>query len=145
MNKQNSILIAGCGDLGAALAGRLVASGYQVSGLRRSDSVLPDGVQGLRGDVTQPESLRNLAALRPEILVYCVSANAQTDDQYHAIYVQGLRHVLNALDQAKSLRHVFFVSSTRVYGQSSDALLREDDQAIATDFGGQRLLEGRLC
>ena len=37
---------------------------------------------------------------------------------------------------------MFFVSSTRVYGQPVDALLDETVDAIPSDFGGERLLQG---
>ncbi|NOT69115.1 MAG: NAD-dependent epimerase/dehydratase family protein [Methylophilaceae bacterium] len=135
------ILIAGCGDLGCALAALLLNTGHKVSALRRSDSALPHGAQSLRGDVTQPATLQNLAALKPDILVYCASASAQTDDSYRAIYVDGLRNVLAELNNSHNLRHVFFVSSTRVYGQPSDELLNENCPAQAADFGGERLLQ----
>ncbi|HEY9210492.1 MAG TPA: SDR family NAD(P)-dependent oxidoreductase, partial [Methylotenera sp.] len=39
------------------------------------------------------------------------------------------------------LKHVFFVSSTRVYGQDTQALLDASIPAQPADFGGQRLLE----
>lgn len=139
-----SVLIAGCGDLGSKLAELLVTAGHQVTGLRRSAAPLPAGVQLLRGDVTQATSLQGLTTLKPDILVYCVAANGQTDDQYRAAYVDGLRNVLMALLPSKSLRHVFFVSSTRVYGQQSDNLLNEDTPAEPNDFGGKRLMEAEM-
>jgi len=139
--KQAHVLIAGCGDLGCALGQRLVADGLKVTGLRRSNAPLPDGMQAVKADVTQPQTLRGLAALKPDILVYCVAADALTDDSYRAHYVDGLRNVLAVLKNAASLRHVFFVSSTRVYGQQTDDLLDETTPAIPVDFGGQRLLE----
>lgn len=135
------ILIAGCGDLGSALGQDLVARGYRVAGLRRSNSPLPGGIRTLHADVTQPKTLEHLAELRPAILVYSVAANAQSDEDYRAHYVDGLRNVLAALQSNGSLRHVFFVSSTRVYGQPSEAILNEDVAAIPADFGGRRLLE----
>jgi nucleoside-diphosphate-sugar epimerase len=39
------------------------------------------------------------------------------------------------------LRHVFFISSTRVYGRQSDGWLDENSPALPADFGGRRLLE----
>lgn len=135
------ILIAGCGDLGSALGQDLVARGYRVAGLRLSDPPLPGGIRTLHADVTQPQTLEHLAELRPAILVYSVAANAQNDEDYRAHYVDGLRNVLSALQSSGNLRQVFFVSSTRVYGQSSEATLNEDMAAIPADFGGQRLLE----
>lgn len=136
-----TVLIAGCGDLGCTLGRQLVADGLAVIGLRHSAAPLPDGMQVLQADVTQPHTLQGLAALKPDILVYCIAADAQTDDSYRAHYVDGLRHVLAALAGADSLRHVFFVSSTRVYGQQTDELLDETIPAIPADFGGERLLE----
>jgi nucleoside-diphosphate-sugar epimerase len=134
------ILIAGCGDLGSALGQDLVARGLQVAGLRRSPLPLPGGIRALQADVTQPQTLYRLASLRPAVLVYCVAADAQSDDDYRAQYVDGLRNTLAALGTA-GLRHVFFVSSTRVYGQSSNKPLNEETPANPTDFGGRRLLE----
>lgn len=136
------VLIAGCGDLGSKLAELLVKIGMDVYGLRRGDAALTSGVTAVRGDVTQPATLQALSAIKPQILVYCVAAGEQTDANYHAIYVDGLRNVLDQILPAQSLKHVFFVSSTRVYGQASDALLNEATPAQPADFGGKRLLEG---
>lgn len=135
------VLIVGYGDLGQAVGQALLADGLQVCGLRRSVCSHQGGVTMLCGDVTQPASLAAIGAMAPHILVYCVAASAQSDDDYRACYVDGLRHVLTALEGARSLRHVFFVSSTRVYGQPGDALLGEADAPMPADFGGRRLLE----
>ncbi|HSI23948.1 MAG TPA: SDR family oxidoreductase [Methylophilaceae bacterium] len=135
------ILIAGCGDLGSALGQDLVTRGYRVAGLRRNAALLPGGIRTLSADVTQAHTLDRLAELRPSILVYSVSANAQSDDNYRAHYVDGLRNTLTALEFVGSLRHVFFVSSTRVYGPSTEEFLNERTPAIPADFGGRRLLE----
>ena len=135
------ILIAGCGDLGSTLGQSLATAGYRIAGLRRTAAPLSNGIRTLSGDVTQADTLNHLAKLRPSILVYSVSADTQSDDSYRAHYVDGLRNMLTALKFADSLRHVFFVSSTRVYGQSTEELVNERTPAIPADFGGQRLLE----
>jgi len=142
LNAASRILIAGCGDLGGALGTLLSTRGLHVFGMRRNPSALPPGLQGVAGDVTRAETLSGLSGLAPDILIYCVSADAQSDHSYRAHYVDGLRHVLDALRGVASLRHVFFVSSTRVYGQPGDDLLTEADAALPADFGGERLLEG---
>ncbi|MFA6179524.1 MAG: SDR family oxidoreductase [Candidatus Methylopumilus sp.] len=135
------VLIAGCGDVGSYLGQLLVAKDYAVTGLRRIEAPLPDGMQALRADVTQPDSLKSLASLAPEILVYCVAAGAHTDESYRAQYVDGLRNVLAALSDAASLRHVIFTSSTGVYGQQGDALLDETTIPMPSDFSGERMLQ----
>lgn len=134
------VLIFGCGDLGGAVAKRLSSLGFDTIGVRRRNSSI-EGVTIIQADVTQPASLIALKFVQPEILIYCVAANGQTDEQYKAHYVDGLRHVLAMQSENSKLKHVFFVSSTRVYGQQTDALLDESSPAIPADFGGMRLLE----
>ena len=135
------MLIAGCGDLGCELGRQLLAQGIAVTGLRRSDSPLPQGIVAIRADVTAPDSLRGLAALQPQVLVYSVAATASDDDSYRRHYVQGLSNLLAALRDSTTLRHVFFVSSTRVYGQQGGMVLDERVPAWPADFRGRRLLE----
>lgn len=134
------ILIVGCGDLGVAIASRLVDEKYEVIGLRRSLQTLPQ-MQMLQGDVTDASSLQALVALMPEIVIYCVAANGQSDAAYQAQYVTGLKNILASQSRNQQLQHVFFVSSTRVYGQETTAILDESIPALPADFGGERLLE----
>jgi len=134
------VLIVGCGDLGTAIATRLQQS-YEVIGLRRSNQQLPLGMQTIQADVTQPNTLTALEKLNPDIVIYCVAASAQTDENYQTHYVTGLKNILTTQTSNTILQHVFFVSSTRVYGQSSEEILDENTTAIPEDFGGERLLE----
>jgi nucleoside-diphosphate-sugar epimerase len=138
------VLIVGYGDLGKAIGQELLTDGAQIWGLRRSVCSHADGVSMLAGDVTQPSSLAGIRAIDPHIVVYCVAAIEQSDADYRVRYVEGLRHVLAALAGALSLQHVFFVSSSRVFGQPGNALLSESDPAMPADFGGRRLLEAEL-
>ena len=139
------ILIIGCGDLGAAIALQLHQSQHEVIGVRISQQNLPNGMQTIQADVTNPATLIQLTHIHPEIIIYCVAASAQTDENYQAHYVQGLKNVLATQIKNTHLQHVFFVSSTRVYGQThaqnSQDILDENTVAIAADFGGERLLE----
>jgi len=134
------VLIVGCGDLGGTVATQLSALDIQVIGVRRRDIAI-GGIQIIQADITQPASLSGLNQIQPEILIYCVAANGQTDEQYKGHYVDGLRNVLATQSENANLKHVFFVSSTRVYGQKTDVLLDESTTAIAMDFGGERLIE----
>lgn len=137
---MNKVLVVGCGDLGASVANNLAETGLEVIGLRRTATQI-QGIHILQADVTQPASLNGLASIQPDILIYCVAANGQSDEQYKAHYVDGLRNVLATQTQNPHLQHVFFVSSTRVYGQVSDSLLDENTVPEPADFGGERLLE----
>lgn len=134
------VLIVGCGNLGTAVAMRLQQA-HEVIGLRQSCQPLPHGMQTIQADVTQSHTLSQLEKLNPNFIIYCVAASAQTDENYRAHYVQGLRNVLATQSQNTNLQHVFFVSSTRVYGQNAQEILDENTLAIPADFGGERLLE----
>ena len=137
---MSKVLVAGCGDLGMVLARRLAEAGHDVVGLRRSVEAMPAGVQLLTADVTSPSTLERLATIQPEILVYCVAATEHSDENYRLSYVEGLRNVLAVLENVP-LRHVFFVSSTSVYGQETQEWLDEDTLPLPRDFSGQRMLE----
>lgn len=136
------VLIIGCGELGTAIATRLHQSRHEVIGVRQSDKSSPLGIHTIQADVTQPDSLSALENLNPNIVIYCVSASASTDESYQAHYVTGLKNVLATQANNQALQHVFFVSSTRVYGQPTQDLLDETTAAKPADFGGERLLEG---
>jgi len=145
-NAFTKVLIVGFGDLGAETARLLVQSGIHVAGLKRSFSVVLDessnvSIEMIAADVTQPSTLTGLETLHPDIIVYCVAASGQTDAEYESAYVDGLRNVLATQTNNRRLRHMFFVSSTRVYGQDTPALLDESIPALPADFGGKRLLE----
>lgn len=137
---MHKVLIVGCGDLGGKVALELAKLGYEVTGIRRSKLQIA-GVSVIQADVTDITTLAPLANIEPQIVIYCVAANGQTDENYKAHYVDGLRNVLTTQQNNTQLQHVFFVSSTRVYGQKTDAILDETVAAIPADFGGERLLE----
>ncbi len=140
------VLIVGYGDLGSEVARQLALEGLDVTGVRRSSNVSADrsgsnAVQIIAADVTKPESLAVLNAVQPTIIIYCVAASGQTDAEYKSAYVDGLCNVLATQKSNSQLKHVFFVSSTRVYGQDTQAVLDESVPALPADFGGHRLLE----
>jgi nucleoside-diphosphate-sugar epimerase len=139
------VLLVGCGDLGSTIASNLKHE-HQVTGLRRSIHISSghapsSGMQVMCADVTQPNTLSVLQNLNPNIIIYCISADGSSDAQYRSAYVTGLKNVLATQANNHALTHVFFVSSTRVYGQITDGLLDESMSAIPADFGGERLLE----
>lgn len=142
---MSSVLVIGCGDLGGEVARLLNQSGNQVTGVRASDKALPDAIACIRADVKNMESLQKIESIKPNILIYSVAANAQTDESYYQHYVLGLQNVMAIQKGNALLKHVIFVSSSRVYGQAGlqnqVETFDENSQAIPSDFGGKRLLE----
>ena len=135
------LLMVGCGDLGSEIARLVTLAGHQVVGVRISNQALTANIQVIQADVANVESVSVLKNINPTIIIYCISAAGQTDAQYQAAYVQGLKNVLATQVNNTALQHVFFVSSTRVYGQKTDGILDENIPATPCDFGGERLLE----
>jgi len=137
----DKVLIAGCGDVGNALAARLLSEGCEVWGGRRSVDALGDGVKPWRVDLTEPSSLGTPPA-KFDYLFYAASADRRDEDHYRAIYVDGLRDLLAALRKAGCpLRRVFFTSSTAVYGESAGEWVDEASVTQPLGFNGRVLLD----
>ena len=139
------VLIAGCGYVGEALAARLRAAGHAVWGLRRTAAAMPDGVGTVLADLADPSTLGRLP---PELdtVVYAAAAGAHDDAHYRSIYVDGVRHLLDALQRGgQPVRRLLYVSSTGVYHQRDGEWVDEDSPAEPLDFSGRRLLEGEAA
>lgn len=135
------ILIAGCGAVGSELGQRLHAAGYQVWGLRRHVAALPPVIQPLAADLNDPVTLTGLP---PDLDYVCYTAAADgfSADHYRAAYVDGLNHLLQALQaQRQQPRRILFTSSTSVYGQCQGEWVDEASPAEATGFAGRCLRE----
>ena len=137
----DKILIAGCGDVGNALARRLLAEGCDVWGVRRRIEGLADGVRPWKIDLSDPRSFGTPPAAF-DYLFYTASADRRDEDAYRAIYVDGLRNLWTALRDAHcKLRRVLFTSSTAVYGQSNGEWVDESSLTKPRGFNGRVLLE----
>jgi nucleoside-diphosphate-sugar epimerase len=135
------VLLVGCGSLGTAIAMNLFEAGHEVIGVRKSSKPLPNGLKTIQADVTMSSQFEALNLIKPQVIIYCIAANAQSDESYYLHYVAGLKHVLESQQDNTLLERVFFVSSTRVYGKVTQDIVDEDSPTIANDFGGERLLQ----
>lgn len=128
---MRQVVIAGCGDLGSALARRLLAQGWTVYGLRRDVSQLPEGVLPLAADLTKSECPENWPR-RVDYLVYCPAAGKRDADLYQQLYVEGLRHVIGWMQERRQQpQHLLQVSSTGVYAQADGEWVTENSPALA--------------
>ncbi len=139
---SDKVLIAGCGDVGNALAKRLLAEGCDVWGVRRRVEALADGVQPWRIDLMNDPRSFGTPPAAFDYLFYTASADRREEDAYRAIYVDGLRNLWTALRDARcKLRRVLFTSSTAVYGQSKGEWVDENSATEPQGFNGRILLE----
>ena len=132
------ILIAGCGDVGGALAERLRDAGHRVAGLRRRAGLLPAGIEPLAADLGEPATLALLGERRFDIVVVSSAAGRFDEDHYRRVYVEGLA---NLLDVLRGTPHVLLASSTAVYHQCDGEWVDEDSPTEPHGFSGRILLQ----
>lgn len=137
------LLIAGCGDLGMRVARRVLRNPINlVWGLKRTrpdEQEMMLGLTWFEADLSKPESMKNLPTGITHIL-FSAAPNARTESDYRAVYVDGLRNVVqNAY--SSTLKRVLFISSTAVYGEHGDEWVNEDTPVNPKNFNGRVLLE----
>ncbi len=136
------ILIAGCGYVGSVLGAQLAADLHSVWGMRRRPLVQIAGVTPIGADLAIPSSLKELPA-GLDVVFYMASAGGEDDAYYRNAYVDGLRNLLEALEnQRQQPSRVIFVSSTSVYAQQGGEWVDETSPTEPEGHGGRRLLEG---
>ena len=137
-----TVLLAGCGDLGARLGVRLAAEGWRVHGLRRSVGQLPAAILPVAGDLEVEACPTAWPVGELDYLVYCASANSSDEAGYRAAYVEGLRRVLGWLAQhGQKPKRLLFVSSSSVYGQQSGEWVDESSLAETEGYSGRIMRE----
>ena len=134
------IVLAGCGDLGLRVAARLLAAGDEVWALRRSPPrEAPPGLHWLGADLAAPATLESLPRGIHRV-VYLPAPDARDEAAYRALFVDGLRHLLAALDD-RVLRQVLLVSSSAVCGGHDGGWVDETTPPAPLGFNGALLLE----
>jgi nucleoside-diphosphate-sugar epimerase len=138
---NDKVLIAGCGDVGNALATRLLAEGAEVWGVRRRVEALAPGVTPWRVDLLDAPTVNGVPAAF-DYVFYTASADRRDEAAYRRIYVDALHNLLGVLRGAGApLRRIFFTSSTAVYGQSNGEWVDEESPTRPSGFNGRVLLE----
>lgn len=137
---SGAVLLAGCGDVGIRTGLLLAAQGRKVYGLRRSSGALPPSLQPLSGDLTDPASLGRLPDDIADV-VFLPAPGQRDEAAYRGLFLDGLRHLLGALDGASRLHRLLFVSSSAVYGEHGGAWVDEDSPCRPLAFNGRLLLQ----
>lgn len=138
------VLFIGCGDLGQRAARRLLARGDTVYALRRhppADDA--SGIHWLAGDISRPDGLPALPAGITRV-IHVATAGARDPAAYRAVFVDGLNHVLDALD-TRQVGRIVFVSSSAVYGEHHGDWVDEDTPPAPQGFNGRILLDAEAA
>lgn len=140
--ERKTMLIAGCGYVGTALATRLVADGHRVLTLRRSASSGVPGAEVVQADLVRATGLDSLPNTIDTVF-YTAGADGFTPEAYRDAYVVGVRNLLQALaTRGAPVQRVLYTSSTGVYAQDNGEWVDEDSPTLSTKFTGRTLLEG---
>ncbi|WP_420369340.1 NAD-dependent epimerase/dehydratase family protein [Curtobacterium sp. L1-20] len=138
MQHQQTVLIAGCGDLGTETGLRFAAEGYAVAGLRRSADRIPSPIVGRSIDLR-----RSVPEVAPDtaVVVVAFAAGSRDVNEYRATYVDGLRNVLDGIDASGASPRLLVVSSTAVYDVDDGSEVTEDTPTRAATPTAGVLLE----
>jgi len=139
--KSLKILIVGCGQLGFSIVKNTDPDIFKLYGFSRSLRKSPPSIEMHQVDILKAEAIDAIKLINPEIIIYAVSADTQSIESYQDHYVVGLKKTYEAILKLDHFKHLFFVSSTRVYGQKTTKILSELDIAEPSDYGGEALME----
>jgi len=129
--KSKSVLIVGCGDLGARAGAVLRAAGWSLTGLRRNTASLPEGFTGIAADYAAADApLSMLEGLAPDYLVLTLKPVGSGEAGYRAGFSRAMHNVLTGLGRHRPAG-IIMVSSTRVYAEANGGWV-EDDSPLAT-------------
>jgi nucleoside-diphosphate-sugar epimerase len=142
--KSLKVLIIGCGQLGFSIVKQCDSPMFKLYGFSRSLKKSPPSIKMHQVDILKNESIDAIKSINPEIIIYAVSADTQSVESYQDHYVAGLKNTYKAILELDQFEHLFFVSSTRVYGQKTTKILSELDVAEPADYGGEALLEAEM-
>jgi nucleoside-diphosphate-sugar epimerase len=135
-----TILLAGCGDLGTEAGLRFAAAGHRVVGWRRSPDKLPAEIEGAAANLSTAE-LPPVPADTTAVVI-AVAADAPTEEAYRSAYLNGVAHVLDALERDRvTPERVLFISSTAVHGDAGGGWIDENTTPEPGGFSGRIMRE----
>ncbi len=127
--------------MGGRLGTLLVGEGHRVWGLRRNASALPEGLEPIAADFAAEGPLPELPASL-DYVFFTAAAGRRDEATYRAVYVEGLRKLLQALEStSQTPKRLLFTSSTGVYGQRDGSWIDESSPTEPASFTGRLMLE----
>ncbi len=133
----NRLLLFGCGFLGSRVAQRWLEQGGTVAAVTRSAEkaarLIVQGIEPIVAELMRPETLGSLPSASR--VLYCVGYDRSGGASKETLYLDGLTHVLNAL-QGRIDRFVY-VSSSSVYGQDDGSWVDEASPTEPITEGGR--------
>ena len=143
-NLPESVMIFGCGYVGTALAGVLLAAGVRVGALTRNPQTAAQlrelGLSEVIEADLNSETWHTQLSLPYEAVVNCVSSAGGGMDGYRRSYHEGQRSILKWA-KGRAIRVYLYTSSTSVYPQDDGLSVDETADTSGAPETGQVLLE----
>ena len=133
------ILLAGCGDIGQRVADRF-ADEHQCFGLRRNPEQLPVSINPLKADLTNSEELVGIFSQDFDVVIATLTPGARTEEDYQKAYVDTATALVSSINNAEyQPKIVIWISSTSVYGDSTNQWLDEESPVNPASFFARAL------
>ncbi|MFZ1875131.1 MAG: SDR family oxidoreductase [Chania sp.] len=120
--KSRALIVGVSGVVGSALATRLLAEGWQVYGLSRGNTPVPEGCTALTADLTSEKAVKNaLQGIEVDKVFFSVWARQENEQENVRVNGAMVRHVLEALGSSLKGGHVALVTGLKHYLGPFDA------------------------
>jgi nucleoside-diphosphate-sugar epimerase len=114
--QKHALIVGISGVVGSGMANRLLKEGWQVSGLSRGRSVVPQGCTSLTADLTNADAVREaLKETRPDAVFFSVWARQETEKENIRVNGAMVRHVIEGLGERLQGAHVALVTGLKHY------------------------------
>jgi len=135
-----TVLVIGCGYVGAQLLRKLAQSGWKATGITLSESsanaLSSEGLEVVAADL-RTSDLRVLIKNNPSVLVHCASSGRGGPPAYQEIFLETTRRLI----KETRFEHLIFTSSASVYAQTDGSMVTESDLARPERDTGKILRE----
>ena len=138
--KNKRLLIVGCGKLGQQVGLFAKDMPLDLIGLKRK-KITSTNLKILEQDIFEESFFDKVKNFSPHFIIYCLSSDSPSEKSYQKNYVDGLKQVIESTKYSKNFQHLFFISSTSVYGENSGQFIDEFSETAPENYRGIILLE----
>lgn len=138
--KNKKLLVIGCGKLGQKLGLLAKKTPLDLLGFKRK-KITSTNIRIEQQDIFDKSFFDKVKIHSPDFILYSLSADEQSKKSYRRNYVEGLKQVIKSIKYINNFQHLFFVSSTSVYGDNNDQFIDEFSETSPKNFRGTILLE----
>jgi len=138
--KNKKLLVIGCGKLGQKLGLLAKKTPLDLLGFKRK-KITSTNIRIEQQDIFDKSFFGKVKIHSPDFILYSLSADEQSEKSYRRNYVEGLKQVIKSIKYINNFQHLFFVSSTSVYGDNNDQFIDEFSETSPKNFRGTILLE----